>query len=547
MIFGEKLSGADAFPSMAGFKTFSGHWISRASPLRMQAADGPKLIAERAACKDGRVSVELQFPDRKGQNAGLIVRARRLVLVRPSLAVMKSPSIRHGRYYDWQDIATISSLSKILSATWPVGRRIALEVKLEGSVIEIFVDGKSILRHDDGDKTLRAGGVGLRGWHCQASFRNLRVKMGTSTLPLSFKPERVPEITGMWRSVQGGTATGRFGIVKEKPFVGSQSQQVAFISGDGRVGVENRGLNRWGMNFVEGKPYEGYVWVRAEKPTTVFASLESWDGSRRYAEAKLDMASKDWQRLNFTLTPSAGDQAGRFVLALKQPGSLMLGHAFLQPGDWGRFKGLPVRRDVAEGLIDQGVTVLRYGGSMVNNDGYRWKKMIGQRDRRPPYAGTWYRYSTNGWGIADFMDFCEAAGFEYIPDFNIDETPKDMADFIEYAKGSAQSEWGRKRIADGRKQPYQLRYLEIGNEERVDEKYAAKFESIAKAIWAKDSEIVLVVGDFAYDRRIEDPFKITGAASGLTSLAGHKAAFCNWPASTTARFGLTYTCGRIGR
>jgi alpha-L-arabinofuranosidase len=43
--------------------------------------------------------------------------------------------------------------------------------------------------------------------------------------------------------------------------------------------------------------------------------------------------------------------------------------------------------------------VLRYGGSMVNNDGYKWKKMIGPRDRRPPYAGHWYRYSSNGWRL----------------------------------------------------------------------------------------------------------------------------------------------------
>ena len=121
------------------------------------------------------------------------------------------------------------------------------------------------------------------------------------------------------------------------------------------------------MNFVAGKPYEGYVWVRAEKPATLFASLESRDGSRSYAEATLAVAAGDWQRVDFTLTPNAGDKAGRFVLALKQPGSIVLGHAFLQPGEWGRFKGLPVRRDVAEGLIDQGITVLRYGGSMVNN------------------------------------------------------------------------------------------------------------------------------------------------------------------------------------
>ena len=61
--------------------------------------------------------------------------------------------------------------------------------------------------------------------------------------------------------------------------------------------------------------------------------------------------------------------------------------------------------------------------------------MIGPRDRRPPYRGTWYPYSSNGWGIVDFLDFCEAAGFRCIPAFNMDETPQDMADFVEYVKG----------------------------------------------------------------------------------------------------------------
>jgi hypothetical protein len=120
------------------------------------------------------------------------------------------------------------------------------------------------------------------------------------------------------------------------------------------------------------------------------------------------------------------------------------------------------------------------------------------------------------------MDFCEAAGFEHIPAFNMGETPQDMADFIEYTKGSADSPWARKRVADGHPQPYQLRYLELGNEERVDEKYAATFEALAKAIWAKDRDVILVVGDFAYDEPIHDPMKFTGAASKITSLAGHR-------------------------
>jgi hypothetical protein len=335
-------------------------------------------------------------------------------------------------------------------------------------------------------------------------------------------PDAIDGISGLWRAVRRGTAAGRFAIVSERPFAGGQSQQMTFDSGEGEWGVENQGLNRWGMNFVAGKTYEGYTWARAGRKTELTAALESRDGSKVYAQTRLIVASNEWQRLDFILTPDASDTAGRFTLTLKQPGSVTLGHAFLQPGEWGRFKGLPVRRDVAEGLIGQGITVLRYGGSMVNAGGYKWKNMIGPRDRRPPYQGTWYRYSSDGWGIPDFMDFCEAAGFAYIPDFNMDETPQDMADFIEYAKGAADTEWGRRRVADGHPQPYRLRYLELGNEERVDEKYADKFEALAKAIWAKDKDIIPVVGDFAYARPIVDPLHFTGADSKITTLAAHR-------------------------
>jgi alpha-L-arabinofuranosidase len=194
----------------------------------------------------------------------------------------------------------------------------------------------------------------------------------------------------------------------------------------------------------------------------------------------------------------------------------------LQPGGWGRFKGLPLRKDVVEGLINQGVTVLRYGGSMVNAPEYRWKKMIGPRDRRPPYHGTWYPYSSNGWGIIDFLDLCEAAGFLGVPAFNMDESPADMADFIEYVNGPADGEWGRKRVADGHPKPYGLKYLELGNEERVDERYVEKFAALTRAIWANDPQVIPVVGDFAYDAPIQDPMHVTRAASRITSLTGHQ-------------------------
>jgi hypothetical protein len=281
-------------------------------------------------------------------------------------------------------------------------------------------------------------------------------------------------------------------------------------------------LNRWGLGLKAGKAYQGHLWARAEKPVELTVSLESRDGARSYARATLRVTGADWQKLPFALTSDAADPAGRFAVTLTAPGSLVLGYVFLQPGEWGRFRGLPVRGDVAEGLRDMGLTVLRYGGSMVNAPGYRWKKMIGPRDRRPPYRGFWYPHSSNGWGILDFLDLCEAAGFLAVPAFNADETPQDMADFVAYVNGPADSAWGKKRAADGHPAPYRLRHLEVGNEERVDDKYYARFRAIAEAVWAVDPDIILVVGDFVYGRPITDPDAVQGAASGITSLAAHR-------------------------
>lgn len=329
------------------------------------------------------------------------------------------------------------------------------------------------------------------------------------------------QVSGMWRPLSRGSASGSYSIESGHPFIGAQSQRLTFDNGNGEVGIENRGLNRWGMYFVAGKPYEGYVWARSDRPTDVFVSLESGDGTKVYTESSLHVEPGDWRRIACLMTPDATELAGRFAIRLKSPGSILLGHAFLQPGDWGRFKGLPVRKDVAEGLIAQGLKVLRYGGSMVNAGEYRWKKMIGPRDRRPPYRGTWYPNSSNGWGIIDFLSFCEAAGFLAVPAFNMDETPQGMADFVEYVNGPADSSWGKRRVEDGHPAPFGLKYLELGNEEAVNEAYWKKFKPIVQAIWARDPSIVPVVGDFAYGQHITDPYHFKGAPN-ITSLATHK-------------------------
>lgn len=538
MIFGESFQEPPGTSPIKGFRDYGGNWRIQGDELHFSGAAGNKLVSDLPAFTNGEVGVEVFMADRRWSNAGPIVRVDRAAAGGDAFDGYEialnaaGQNVRLGRHrHSWEPI-------KDTPCEIPVAQWIALRVKLDGREIEVFVNGRSVIRHADEGNALLAGTVGLRQFQSEARYRNLWVKTGDTTRKLVFEPESATprEVSGLWRLVQRGTAAGIWAVEKDRPFVSRQSQRLTFTQGQGRIGVENQGLNRWGLSVVAGKPYEGLLWARAEKHTDLYVALESKDGARVYAEKKLAVEPGDWQRLPFTLEPDAADTAGRFTVTLGNPGSVALGYAFLQPGPWGRFKGLPVRKDIVDGLIRQGITVLRYGGSMVNgtdqypdrsdavltaglSNQYRWKQMIGPRDRRPPYRGFWYRYSSNGWGIMDFIDLCRAAGFLAVPAFNMGETPQDMADFVQYVNGPADSPWGKRRAADGHPEPYRLRYLQLGNEEAVNDGYWQRFKPLAEAIWAGDPDIILVVGDLVYAQPIKDPSNRLAAHKKILDLA----------------------------
>src|SRR5439155_6084875 len=97
-----------------------------------------------------------------------------------------------------------------------------------------------------------------------------------------------------------------------------------------------------------------------------------------------------------------------------------------------------------------------------------------------------------------------------------------VGEFVRNVSGTEVIKREKKRAADGHREPYRLKQLELGNEERVDPIYFAKFKALAEAILAKDPQMMLVVGDFVYSRAIADPMKFDGAASRITSLAAHQ-------------------------
>ena len=338
--------------------------------------------------------------------------------------------------------------------------------------------------------------------------------------------QEAPDGTGvskMWGGESTGSASGSFSIDTSQPFQGQQSQHIQYTGGSGRLGVENRGLNRWGINFTADKPYEGYVYLRSAQSSQVYVTAESSSGAV-YAETSFTANSSGWTKYPFSFTPNTNDANGQVAFSLKAPGDVSLGFAFLQPGTWGRYAGQPVRKDIADAMITQGVSVLRYGGSATLAEGYRWKNMIGPREFRPVLTGgTWSnKNDSNGWGIIEFLNYAEALGVKAVPTMNIDESPQDMADFIDYLKAPTTTTWGAKRAADGHPAPYGVDQLELGNERLIDSTYADKFNAIAAQIWAKDPTMTLTVGDMGYHDVIANPDHVTGSESGITSLAAYQ-------------------------
>jgi alpha-L-arabinofuranosidase len=348
------------------------------------------------------------------------------------------------------------------------------------------------------------------------------------------EPQSQSGISGMWRSALSGSAIGSFSLDTSNPFKGSQSQQITFTSGSGSVGVNNMGLNRWGTDWVSGKQYDGYLYLRSRGSVAVQVAAES-SGGTVYAAQSVTVRGAAWTKYSFSLTPNTTDYAGRFTIKLTRPGRLNVGYVYLEPGTWGRFNGLPVRLDIGNALRAQHNTVLRYGGS--NSDpgtfgpgtwaNYKWKNMVGPREYRPNYNGWWYPYESDGWGIPDFLNLAEALGADAIPTFNSYETPQDMADFVDYLEGSTSTTWGAQRAADGHPAPYAFRQIEFGNEAYLDSNYATRFNNAANAIWAKDPSIIVTVADVGYGNVISDPGHVTGSYSGVSTLAAYQSILNN--------------------
>ncbi len=319
-------------------------------------------------------------------------------------------------------------------------------------------------------------------------------------------------VSGMWLPL-GGEGYG----LADCGFSGAHRQIIK------NAGIYNRGLNKSGMYFAKGKKYRGYLIAKADKEAVVRVSLRGEDPTMIYDETAF-LISGDWRKYEFTLISEKEEINGGFAICAD--GEAAIGYAFLEPDEWGLYKGLHVRRDVGEALEKMGLGALRFGGGMINAKDYRWKYMLGAYENRKPYKGTWYPYSSFGFGILEFIELCEVLDVVCIPDFNAYETEEDMRDFVYYALGTDENnEWVKRRMCSSHPAPYKLKYIQFGNEEKITEDFADRFIAACRGVWSVTKDITMVIGDFAYKRHVfEDPFNIPEECTytKITTLAPHK-------------------------
>ncbi len=500
-LYGESFEEPAPSPKFEGWTVYSGNWRLDAQTLSVDAMSGAKIVRNGPDFTDGVVETDVRLQERN-ENAGLIVHTRNAGVgidsfdgYEVSISARDQNVILGRHHHDWRLLAAAKAV--IGTGQWH-----HLRTVLEGPRIRVYLDRETTPRIDfiDQPAPMLSGAVALRTWNSDASFRNVRIQTPQGVIDNAFKSGPIVAVSGMWDPVATGEATATFAHESEGAFNGVWRQKIEHGPGTGQVGVANRGLNRWGIAVKAGEPLTGRVYLKSNQtigPVTI--ALQSADGKSTYASRHIPHVTASWAKYRFDLTPTITDPNARFAIWIDKPGALWIDQAVLTGTGRALFHGLPIRADIAQGLVAEGVTFLRYAGTMVNVPGYRWKSMIGDPDRRPPYAGNWYPYATNGFGIFDFLKFCESAKIESAFAINIEETPQDAVDLVDYLTAPVSNAWGAKRAADGHPAPYRFRYIEIGNEEAIGTDtpaayahYAERFRLLAHAIHGRNPTLKLV-------------------------------------------------------
>ncbi len=291
-------------------------------------------------------------------------------------------------------------------------------------------------------------------------------------------------------------------------------------------GLENSGFD--GIAVKAGAKYDFSAFFRnygATKQVRVVLGVpQGWGKDPKVlAEATIDVADAEWKKYEAVLTPTEDCANGILQVLVQNHGDLDVDMVSLMPQD--TYKGHGLRKDLAEALAGLQPKFMRFpGGCVVHGGGdgfwdtYRWKTTIGPKEQRRGLKNTWGYHQSMGLGYYEYFQFCEDLGMEPLPILpcgvscqgtnggwsmktqaqdvvpmnEMDEWVDEALDLIEWANGDENTKWGKKRAEQGHPAPFNLKYLGLGNEEKITPEFEERFKYIYDRVRAKYPDIVIV-------------------------------------------------------
>ncbi|MCJ1322698.1 hypothetical protein MMC15_008047 [Xylographa vitiligo] len=193
------------------------------------------------------------------------------------------------------------------------------------------------------------------------------------------------------------------------------------------------------------------------------------------------------------------------------------------------FKNRPngLRKDLAQAVYDLKPTFLRFpGGNNIEgnsiSDRWIWNNTIGDESE----TGVWFErieqlnyadlgqgyYNTNGLGLLEFLQWTEDMSLEPLlaiysglsldifgypggtsyPENRMGDVVQYALDELEYCMGNTSTYWGARRASDGHPEPFQINYIELGNEDWFSGTYPYRFPILYNGLKAAYPNITLI-------------------------------------------------------
>ncbi len=294
-----------------------------------------------------------------------------------------------------------------------------------------------------------------------------------------------------WKRM-GGEVGWSLTMDVEKPCVGSWSAKVTVTD---RAPDEPHGIVQGGLGVLKGKEYAGRVLLAGS--AAVEATLAWGEGDDRRQTVAIQTKGEEFKACPIRFKAGASSDDASLSIGVRGAGMAWIGTASLMPAD--NVSGM--RADTLKVLKELDAPIYRWpGGNFVS--GYDWRDGIGARDKRPPRKNpAWQGIEHNDFGIDEFVAFCRELKTEPLAVVNTGlGSPELAAALVEYCNGAPDTTWGRRRAANGHREPHNVRWWGVGNEmyggwqlgHTSLERYTTRHNEFVRAMRQADPHIKLV-------------------------------------------------------